>query len=174
MDLAPQWLAEVARLLPDLLYFPHIPMPTQPADESRLWESLHRLFHALARLRTVCFFLDDLHWADTATLGWLGYIARRTASPALILLAAARPVEGHSSAAALFQALTREDRLALVLLSPLSATDIRAMADHLAASSLCRSDCLRRGIAPLRPAGTCRLRRVYLGNRTGGRKRLSG
>src|SRR6185295_9739533 len=74
LDLQPVWLSELARLLPELLtQFPHIPAPTQPADEARLWESLLQFFRALSRRRTVWLFLDDLHWADYATIGWIGY-----------------------------------------------------------------------------------------------------
>jgi DNA-binding SARP family transcriptional activator len=49
MTIAPVWLTEIVRLLPELLtQFPQITPPDQPADEARLWESLLQFFHALA------------------------------------------------------------------------------------------------------------------------------
>jgi DNA-binding SARP family transcriptional activator/Tfp pilus assembly protein PilF len=135
LNLAPVWLAEVARLLPELMAdFPHIPMPAQLADESRLWESLSQFLQALAQQRTVYFFLDDLHWADAATTGWLGYVVRRAAVPSLFWLATARPVEEHAKLMTLLQTLLREDRLTRLSLSALSTSDMHTVAEHLSPS----------------------------------------
>ena len=44
LDLAPIWITELARLLPELLtQFPETPAPVQPADEARLWEALRSI-----------------------------------------------------------------------------------------------------------------------------------
>src|SRR5215510_12441544 len=57
LDIDPIWLTELTSLLPELLtQFPHIPMPSQPVEESRLWESLVQFFHALSRRATVWLF----------------------------------------------------------------------------------------------------------------------
>lgn len=131
LALAPIWLAEAARLLPELLSeFPHIAAQSQPAEEARLWEGLHQFVQALASQRPVLLFFDDLHWADAATVAWLGYVARR-AGPSLLLVIAARSVEEQSSLAALLQTLTREDRLAQLSLSTLPPSAMRAIAAQL-------------------------------------------
>ena len=41
--------------------------------------------------RPLVFFLDDAHWADHATLDWLGYLVHRMREQPLLLVAAYRP-----------------------------------------------------------------------------------
>src|SRR5262249_1507336 len=72
------WLAELARLLPELVErFPDVQVPS--GDEAvarvRLFEAVARLGQALGAApgRVVALFVDDLHWADTATLDVLRY-----------------------------------------------------------------------------------------------------
>ncbi|MEP7359669.1 MAG: AAA family ATPase, partial [Anaerolineales bacterium] len=65
------WLAELSRLLPELRErYPDLP-PAQPEEAlaaGRLMEAVARLTLALATRRPLIFFLDDLQWADTASL----------------------------------------------------------------------------------------------------------
>lgn len=132
LDLAPVWLTELARLLPELLTrYPEIPAPAQPADEARLWESLVQFFRALSRRGKIWLFLDDLHWADAATVGWLGYLVRHMSSSTLTVLATSRPMDGHTGLMKLLQTLEREDRLVHVGLSVLSESALRTIATVL-------------------------------------------
>jgi len=120
LDLETIWLTELSRLLPELLTrFPHTPAPVPPAEEPHLWEALLRLFQGLSRLGEVWLFLDDLHWADAATVVWLGYLIRHVPSPSLNLLATSHPLEGQAHLIKLLQALRREDRLVQIPLSVL-------------------------------------------------------
>ncbi len=129
LGLEPVWLTELGRLLPELLaQYPEIPLPAQPADEARLWESLLQFFRALSGRGNVYLFLDDLHWADAATLGWLGYLIRHASSPGLVLLATSRPMEGLTDLTRLLQALKREDRLVHLQLSTLNESAMQEMA----------------------------------------------
>jgi DNA-binding SARP family transcriptional activator len=132
LELDPVWLTELSRLLPELpARFPHIRAPVPPADEPRLWEALLQFFSGLARLREVWILLDDLHWADAATIVWLGYLMRRGSSPSLNVLAASRPLEDQATLIKLLQALQREDRLARVPLSLLPEAAMEKMAAAL-------------------------------------------
>jgi DNA-binding SARP family transcriptional activator len=87
---SPVWRAELARLLPELRErYPDLPVPS--ADEAlghnRLFEAIARLLQQWAARRPLVLLLDDLQWADTATLDLLLYIARRlTEQPAPVLL----------------------------------------------------------------------------------------
>jgi DNA-binding SARP family transcriptional activator len=130
LSLEPVWRAEIARLLPELLtQFADIPAPTQPADEARLWEALLQFFQVMSLHQQVWLFLDDLHWADAATVAWLGYLIRRIASSSsLKLLATSRPLDGQTNSIKLLQALKREDRLVQIHLSVLSESAMQRIA----------------------------------------------
>jgi DNA-binding SARP family transcriptional activator len=104
---SPVWLAELTRLLPELRErYPDLPVPW--ADEvlghNRLFEAIARLLQMWAARRPLVLLLDDLQWADAATLDLLLYLAHRlTEQPAPLLLllnlstGAARCAEVQSS-----------------------------------------------------------------------------
>jgi DNA-binding SARP family transcriptional activator/tetratricopeptide (TPR) repeat protein len=89
--LSDPWMAELARLLPELRdRYPDLAAAS--ADESaariRLFESVTRLVRALAQRAPVVLFIDDLPWADTASLDLLHYAARHwqeSNTPVLLL-----------------------------------------------------------------------------------------
>ena len=74
------WLVELSRLLPELRdRYPDLPPAT--GDEAtarvRLFEAVARLGQALAERAPVLLFIDDVHWADAASLDMLHYVGRR-------------------------------------------------------------------------------------------------
>jgi DNA-binding SARP family transcriptional activator/predicted ATPase len=88
------WLAELSRLLPELRNrYPDLSLPSGSEHEARthLLEAVARLGQALAeRHRPVVIFIDDIQWADVASLDMLHYCSRSWAeagSPILLLLA---------------------------------------------------------------------------------------
>ena len=87
------WLAEVARLLPQIRQrFPDLPpSPILPPEEERrrVYEGFTQCLRALAR--PIVLFVDDAHWADRATLDWLGYLVNALRDQALLLVVAYRP-----------------------------------------------------------------------------------
>ncbi|GAB4108587.1 MAG: AAA family ATPase [Roseiflexaceae bacterium] len=122
------WLSETARLLPELA--PEAPAAPSQADESRLWEGVSQLLHAVARQRPLVLLLDDLQWADASTLGLLAYLVRQ-APAAITFLATSRPVAPRTPPALLRQTLTREGRLERLDLERLASEEIAALARHL-------------------------------------------
>ncbi len=95
--LNPLWLAIAARSLPLLSeWLPDLPLPPPLApepDRIRTLEALTRLVLALAELTPTALALDDLQWADNATLDLLIYLARRIRSARLLILLSFRPAE---------------------------------------------------------------------------------
>ncbi len=71
------WLAELARLLPELLEL-ELPPPVleEALGRSRLFEAVARL---IGKLGHVVWLLDDLQWADAASLEVLQFVLRRAA-----------------------------------------------------------------------------------------------
>jgi len=146
--LAPVWLAELGRLFPELHdHFPDLPAPTR-SDQSearpRLFEAVARFGQSLAepaRWRGVVFFIDDLQWADTASLDLLLYLVRRWAvsgTPILVLLALRSdelaPQERRPGRPGLNEwlaALARDVPLVRLRLGPLTAEDTARLVTSL-------------------------------------------
>jgi DNA-binding SARP family transcriptional activator len=137
--LSPVWLAEVARLLPELAATPPgLASSLRAADESRLWEGVNQFLRALATVvqsgpsrRPLLFFLDDLHWADASTLALLAYLVRQPSPAPIGFLAASRPVEPRSPLAALLQTLSRQGALSRLSLGLLGKEEVLAIARRL-------------------------------------------
>jgi DNA-binding SARP family transcriptional activator/tetratricopeptide (TPR) repeat protein len=73
------WLAELARLLPELrVRYPDLPAPTEDelTAKLQLFEAVARLVDALARSAPLVLLLDDLQWVDGASLDLVRYLGR--------------------------------------------------------------------------------------------------
>ncbi|HET9184562.1 MAG TPA: AAA family ATPase, partial [Solirubrobacterales bacterium] len=88
---------ELAQLLPQLRgALPDLPPPLggQPrTDRYRLFEEAAALVRGLSRERPVLVVLDDLHWADAATMAMLRQVLRGWRSSRILALATYRPTE---------------------------------------------------------------------------------
>ncbi|MCK6627560.1 MAG: AAA family ATPase [Anaerolineae bacterium] len=128
------WQTEAARLLPELAPAGHDPAAVpQATDEIRLWEGVSQFVLALARQLSLVLALDDLHWADSSTLGLLNYLIRKAgqSSTPIFFVATTRPAEPRSALATFLATLTREGRLERLTLNRLSPTEITALARQL-------------------------------------------
>lgn len=124
------WLAEMARLLPDirrrLSKLP--PPPTLPGDEERrrVFEALTQCVQAIETRPTV-IFVDDVHWADRATLDWLAYVVHRLPDHPLLLIAAYRPEDAPAALIHLVAGWGREGVVRRVPLAPLTHAESAAL-----------------------------------------------
>jgi tetratricopeptide (TPR) repeat protein len=132
------WLAELSRLLPELRErYPDLPPPT--ADETlaqaRLLEALARLGQALAVRRPLVWFIDDVQWADVASLDALSYLGRVWAERSVgVLLLFTIRTEALLAAPALNEwlvTLARAAPLTRLNLGPLTAAETRQLVETL-------------------------------------------
>ena len=90
-QLPSQWLGEAARLLPELGGLRSETAPAPPLDspgaQTRFFESISQLIQELLRGPVPgVLFVDDVHWADEATIDLLSYLARRLHGRPLYML----------------------------------------------------------------------------------------
>lgn len=93
----------------------------QGADRLRLFDAVDAVLHELASLAPVVLVLDDLQWADEATLMLLAHLVRSPQPDRLLILGTYREGEADRSRplAALLADLRREHRLERVRLGGL-------------------------------------------------------
>ena len=94
LDLDDVWLAAVGALVPEALARrPNLVLPERlddRRDQLRLFEAVVRCFEITARARPRVLLIEDLHWADSATVAMWEFVARRARTMPLLLLATLR------------------------------------------------------------------------------------
>jgi DNA-binding CsgD family transcriptional regulator/tetratricopeptide (TPR) repeat protein len=98
--------------------------------QSRLFEGALRLFGDLARERPLLLVLEDLHWADQATLDLLLFVVGNLVSERILLLLTAREDEPDAAPwlEGCLQRLTRTPRSRVLELGPLDDEDAALLA----------------------------------------------
>ncbi|HSD01934.1 MAG TPA: AAA family ATPase, partial [Gaiellales bacterium] len=88
------WRAEAARLVPEIGGGEATASPDSAAAQQRLYEGLAHVLAALVASRPPgLLFLDDLQFADPASLAMVGYLVRRLAGRPVLVVAAWRSEE---------------------------------------------------------------------------------
>src|SRR5205807_1577409 len=115
------WLAEVARLVPELLdRRPDLPTPARldPQQEARrLFEGVARFLGALPAPRLLV--LEDLHWADEGSLHLLDYLAHHEALRSTVLVTTVRTEDVQQQLLDVLRGLERQHLLERLNLGPL-------------------------------------------------------
>lgn len=124
----------LASLLPELsVYLPNLldslPVPPEQA-RFRLYEAIGIFLEAISGQHALVLILDDLHWADTASLDLLLHLAYYHSYWHLLILGAYREseVDGNPALARTLAELSRLRMLTTVVIGPLSATEIGMLA----------------------------------------------
>jgi tetratricopeptide (TPR) repeat protein len=131
------WQSELVRFLPELADA-GFRAPRQPGSELRLFEAIARLLECLAAPRPVLIVLEDLHWADEASLRLTAYLARRIETHPALAVATARveELEGSPALRGVLAELGREQRVTEIALGPLTHRATRDLVRGLVASGM--------------------------------------
>lgn len=119
--LAPLWLSWATTLFPAIDHPP--PAATDHEQgQTRLLETIVRLLLTLGELKPHLFILEDLHWADKATIDTLLYLAQRLKQTPIIMLVSFREQEARANSAVWegLQAIDAAGPLQRLLLRPLA------------------------------------------------------
>lgn len=126
----PEWLAEVARLLPELRRrFASLPetRPEAHATESRrLFEAIAQLLIAVGEDSPIAIFIDDLQWCDGDSCSLLHFLVRRLEATPLLWCATltAGTAERDAPAARLARALRAARAGTNIVLRPLTEDEV--------------------------------------------------
>ncbi|RIK44080.1 MAG: 6-hydroxy-D-nicotine oxidase, partial [Chloroflexi bacterium] len=128
----------LSRLVPELAVAGVQPLPETTADDQR-----RRLYDAFVQAltqpeRPVLLVVDDLHWSDRETLGFLHYLVRTVSQSRLLLVMIARSEELDSQPAVveLLHGLRALDRLDELELAPLSLADTLVLAERISGRTI--------------------------------------
>lgn len=136
LSLSPFWLDYLLRLLPHLALrlgrVPPPPPPTDGGDMERLFSAVAECLLRLSTDGSQLIFIDNLQWADEASLRLFHFIARRVTTVEALLIGALRSEEIHHTPALqiLLDDLHRISSTQLTL-SPLSPAEIIDLIDQL-------------------------------------------
>ena len=129
-EVEPIWQLEVSRLLPELRPNSNLegllPFEVPQEAKARFLEGLTRYVLAFTSGGGLVI-LDDLHWADNATLEFLAYAAPRILNEQVGVLGSYRPFEVNANLQALIGQLEREGLAVRQTLEALKLPEVREL-----------------------------------------------
>ena len=133
----PEWLAELAALVPDLKArftgLPPVPETQGETARIRLAEAIHQLLMAVAEEHPVIVVVDDVHLADDVSVAVLHLLMRRTQSQRIMVVLTARPAElSRAPSAARLRENQRGLGLEIIELPPLTPDESAELVEGLA------------------------------------------
>ncbi len=125
---APEWLAELARIVPDVRErFPGLPTAAGAGDpdrRGRLFEAVAQAILGLTSERAVVLLIDDLQRCDPETCALLHFLTRRLARAPILILATATLGEIERATPASRLCRTLKGGGAAITVSPLSEAQV--------------------------------------------------
>ena len=151
---APQVLASLFPGLAMRLGTPGVP-PASPPEQARLrfYEAIGTFLEAIGTPHALVLMLDDLQWADSASLDLLCHLVRCQSHAHLLLVGAYRENEfnDHPALPRMVVELSRQRRLTTVMVEPLFAHEIDMLVSNMLGAPLQAErgqSIFRRRIAP--------------------------
>ncbi len=109
---------EILKVIPSLdtkrLGIQSAMMPDPVQDEYRLFDGIYQIFKKIAAKSPLVLFLDDIHWADTASLELFSYLIRNARDSHILICLTYRPEEvldGNIERGAMASTIHRISRL---------------------------------------------------------------
>src|SRR4051794_28362143 len=102
---------ELARVFPSLADFADGGRPTVQDERYRAHRAVRELLERLAATKPLVLLLDDVHWADSASIELLGALLRRPPAAAVLLAMGARPRQLPERLAGAFERASRAGSL---------------------------------------------------------------
>jgi len=121
-------LPHLGRLWPEFGLPPPALVGDADLERALLYEAVARLLERLCFNAPVVLFVDDLHWADTASLALLGYLVPTVAASPVTLIVAYRPERALENKV-LRQFVTNARRSGVVSELPLRGLDPNGVAE---------------------------------------------
>jgi ATP/maltotriose-dependent transcriptional regulator MalT len=117
-------LEELAGIFPALRSLaPEPEEPTTPSERFRAHRAVVEMIERLAARQPVLMILDDLHWADGASVEQVGYVFRRPPEGAVMVVGSLRTGQGDPALAAAVAGGLRDGYVELLELGPLDLDD---------------------------------------------------
>jgi len=134
--LATDDLRELAAVFPALRSCdPECEQPTTAGERFRAYRAVRELIERLAARHPVLLVLDDLHWADGASLELASYLLRHPPRAAVMVAATFRTGQADRPlVAAIDRAATEGGAIARVALGPLAPADARRLIETAGAA----------------------------------------
>jgi DNA-binding NarL/FixJ family response regulator len=121
--IAPDDLSELAGLFPSLRSLVPAPEhPSTPAERFRTHKVVVEIIERLAARQPLLLVLDDLHWADGASIEQAAYVLRRPPQAAVMIVGSFRAGQADPALVKAVEAATREGHVEHLELGPLDAS----------------------------------------------------
>ena len=105
-----------------------------PGDRHRTHRALRDLLERLAAVRPLVLCMDDVHWADPASIDALAALVRRPPTTAVLLAVALREGQAPAALAAALAYAMREDRVTRLAPAPLDEAEAAELVGPAAAA----------------------------------------
>ena len=118
--------------------FEKLAVPSPQVWKDQLFAAVGKTLQSISTKSPLTLFIEDIHWADSASLALLHYISRNIKSERILVLATFRgeeltvDAEGHPHPLAeMLRLMRREDLFSEIKLSNLGKTEISKIANHM-------------------------------------------
>jgi DNA-binding NarL/FixJ family response regulator len=138
-SLAEEQRGELAAIFPALAELAELAEPRPSAlqhERYRAHHAVRAMLELLARRRPCLLLLDDMHWADQASLELVGHLLRRPPEAPVLVLLAFRPPQAPERLRAALERAEREGASERLELAPLTAEEAEELLEPALEPSL--------------------------------------